>query len=83
MRNWSHRVSVKHLFTQKEDFKSIKSSMEKVADELKKHKCFENFDTSLFYKIPKSTSFQTSVEAANTLISRMYDFADSNRIWID
>ncbi len=79
---WDHKVKIKHLFTEKEDHKSVKESMKAIADVLKENPCFNEFDLSLFRKIPRGNSFFRSVDCANKLLERLYDFADLKRIWI-
>ncbi len=83
MANWQHKVKIKHLFTEKEDLKSIQKSMKDIADELKKHKCFDYFNVSSFYKIPKGDSIFRPIDYANRMLGDMYNYADQNNIWIE
>lgn len=83
MTKWTHTVKIRHFFTHEEDYESIKQSMKNIADEVKKHDCFKYFSVSEFYKIPKGDNIFKPVDYANALISRLYDYADANRIWID
>jgi hypothetical protein len=83
MANWQHRVKVKHLMTEDEDHKTVQENMNAIADVLDKSSCFSRFDTSQFRSIPEGDSFFGPVDYANRLLSRMYDFADFNLIWIE
>ena len=83
MPRWDYRVKVKHFFTTNEDLTSIRKSMKLIANELKKNTCFNEFDYSAFYKIPKGNDIFRPVDYANQLLSRMYDYADEKRIWIE
>ena len=83
MVEWKNRVKLKHLFTEKEDLKSIRESMKNIADELKKHDCFKYFNSASFYKIPKGDSYFGPLDYANRMLSDMYNYADQNSIWIE
>jgi hypothetical protein len=80
---WLHYVKLKHLFTREEDYTSVSESMAAIAKEIKKHDCFNNFDTKLFCKIPKGDEFFRPVEYANKLIDSLYNYADDRAIWIE
>ncbi len=80
---WKAKIRIKHLFSKNEDYQSIQISMNNIADILKTSNLFSDFDFSLFRKIPRDNEFFKSVEYANKLIDRMYDFANANRIWIE
>jgi hypothetical protein len=79
---WSHKVNVKQYFTEKEDHASIQASMESIANALKDDLWFSEFRFESFYSIPKGDDTFGPVDYANRLLNRLYDFADSNRIWI-
>lgn len=82
--NWKYRVKIKHLMTDKEDDESIQKSMNDIADVLEKQSCFVRFNLiDKFRCIPKGDEVVDSVSYANTLINRMYDYADENKIWIE
>jgi len=83
MTNWRFKVRVKHLFTDKEDHESIQKSMNAIADVLGDEVCFDEFSLKQFRNIPEGDDVITPCDYANKLISRMYDFADSNLIWIE
>jgi len=83
MARWFFRVKLTHLFTEQEDYESVKKSMKEIADAIKAESCFSGFDTKKFYKIPKGDDVIGALDYANKLISRMYDFADDRRIWIE
>ena len=83
MARWNYKVRIKHLMTDKEDYKSIKKSMNDIADVLDKEICFFGFNRKEFRKIKKGDSVLSSLDYANKLIARMYDYADSHRIWIE
>ena len=83
MPEWKYRVKVKQFFTTNEDLSSIRKSMKSIANELKKNDCFNEFDYSSFYKIPKGDKVFKPSDYANRLLSRMYDYADEKRIWIE
>jgi hypothetical protein len=81
--NWKHTIKVKHLFTDDYDDAVVKNSMGAIADELAKHPYMKEFDATLFRKLPDSNEFATTLEMANKLLNKLYDFADDNGIWID
>ncbi len=82
--SWTHKVKVKHFYTEKEDLESIQTSMTAIGDVLDKTPCFMSFlFTSMFHAIPKGDDVFGPVDYANRLLGRMYDFADANRIWIE
>ncbi len=83
MATWNNKIKLKHLFTNKEDHKSVKESMKAIADEIKKNDAFILFDTKSFYKIPAGDGVITPIKYANILLDRLYNFADDHRIWID
>lgn len=83
MTNWQHRVKIRHLFTENEDHESVQTSMSAIADVLKNERCFIGFDTLKFRAIPKGDSEFGPVDYANKQLSRLYDFADYSRIWIE
>jgi len=82
MVNWKHQVRIKHLFTEKEDWVSVDKSMCAIADILDSEPSFISFDTTKFRQIPKGDDFFGPIDYANKLLAKMYDFADSRRIWI-
>lgn len=81
---WLHKVKVKHLITEDEDYESVKKSMNEVADILSKEECFKDF-TSIekFKNFPKEEDEEDFVEYANDLLDEMYEYADAWRIWIE
>lgn len=83
MTNWKHHVKLRHLFTEKEDLKSVRESMKNIADELKKNDCFKYFNSTPFYKIPKGDSCFGHMDYANRMLGDMYNYADQNSIWIE
>ena len=83
MANWVHKVKIKHLLTEKDDWQSVQDSMNQIADVLENDPCFICFDTQSFRNIPKGDEFFGPADYANKLINRMYDFADERRIWIE
>ena len=78
MTKWIKRISVKHLFTEEEDHKSIQESMNKVADTLEKEG-FPDVVVRRLRNIPK----ENAITEANRRLSSMFDYADRNRIWIE
>jgi transcriptional/translational regulatory protein YebC/TACO1 len=79
---WKRKIRIKHLFTKKEDWKSVQESMNSVADVLDK-KYLPRFSTKKFRDIPKDNKYAEPVEYANKLLDKLYDYADANRIWIE
>ncbi len=83
MRPWLHTITIKHLFTEQEDFESVQKSMNLIADELDKDEWFKSFkERSRFRKIRRNDDELSPVEHANKLLDKMYDYADEKRIWI-
>jgi hypothetical protein len=80
---WKTKVKIKHLFTKKEDPKSVRKSMAEIADVLDKSPAFSQFSTKKFRAIPKGDSVITPLDYANKLLEQMYDYADQHRIWIE
>jgi len=82
MREWKHKIAIRHLLTEKEDYKSVQESMNKIADVLQKEPCFMKFSIKKFREIPKGDDIMKPVDYANKLLDRMWDYADDNDIWI-
>jgi len=83
MARWFSKIKLTHLFTKQEDYESIKKSMADIAKVIEYETCFFGFDTKKFYKIPKGDNVIGALDYANKLISKVYDFADDRRIWIE
>jgi hypothetical protein len=83
MANWKHRIKIKHLFTENEDYESVQKSMNAVADVLEKDSFFKYYNVKKFRKIPKGDDVFGPVDYANKLIEQMYNYADDNLIWIE
>ena len=83
MGNWNQTIRIKHLFTTKEDYESVQNSMNKIADVIDNFNLVPRFDTKSFRSIPKGDGFFESVEYANRLLDKFYDFADFYRIWVE
>jgi hypothetical protein len=78
--NWKHKVALKHLFTREDNYESLQNSMNKVADVIENEQCLFSFlGKNKFRKLPKKHTLET----ANLLLSKLYDYADANNIWID
>jgi hypothetical protein len=65
------------------DLPGIRRDMKKLGDEIKKLACFRGFSTDKFYDIPAGDEVVSAMDYANKLIERMYDYADTQRIWIE
>lgn len=83
MANWRYKVKVKHLFTNKEDYESIKKSMADIADVLDGTNFFHGFNTKKFRNIPVGDDVITPLDYANKLIDKMYNYADDHLIWVE
>ncbi len=83
MARWKHRIALRHLFTKKEDLKSVQESMKAIADEIKKAPFFRGFDVKKFYTIPAGDDVISPLDYANKLLERMWDFCDEHGIWIE
>ena len=81
--NWLSRVKIRHLYTEKEDYKSICQSMNDIAGVLSHSPAFHTFRLKDFHSIPKGDHVIGALDYANKLLDRMYDYADQNRIWIE
>jgi hypothetical protein len=57
--------------------------MNDVADALQDEPCFHRFNFKTFRKIPKGDEFFGPVDYANKMISKIYDYADDNLIWVE
>lgn len=84
MARWDYKVKIKHLFTEAEDHQSIQKSMNEIADVLQRDPFISwNFrPLKKFRSIPKGDETFGPVDYANRLLEKLYDFADSERIWI-
>lgn len=80
--NWQTRVQIKHLFTEDESHEAVQKSMNDVADVISKEPAFRHFKLDKFRLIPEGDEVIAPVDYANKLLSRLYDYADTNRIWI-
>lgn len=81
MAEWNYKIRLRHLFTEEEDHEAVQASMNSLADEIEKHSFFGGFDdVAEFRTLPQC---KYPVEYANSLLARMYDYADSRRIWIE
>ena len=79
--NWKHRVKIKHLFTKNEDYDSIKSSMKSIYEVLTVDPYFKKFVLlNKFIKIPNGDDVISSLDYANKLLDKLYDYADDNKI---
>lgn len=86
MANWKKTIKIKQYFTEKEDWKSIQHSMNMIADELQNHFPFNEYTDFIdeMRCIPENAICgMQPVDFANNLISKIYDIADSERIWIE
>jgi len=75
MSNWKHKIQLTHLFTDSEDADSVRESMNRIAAVLEQDPFFRGFCYESFKEVE-------NLNYANGLINRLYDYADSNRIWI-
>ena len=84
MNRWEYRTKIKHLLNENEDWETVQTTMNNIADVLNKAPGWAGFDLTLFRQIPKeSNGFFVPVDCANKLLDQMYDYADFNRIWIE
>jgi len=74
---WKRTLRITHLFTKSEDPKDIKESMNKVADVIEKFRPLENFDAVNDFRDC------SDLDEANDLINQLYDYCDSNLIWVE
>ncbi len=86
MQHWKHHIKIKHLLTENEDHAAIQASMINIAHALSVETCFNKFSRIIlnkFMHIPKGDGIIRSVDYANKLLERVYDYADINDIWIE
>ncbi len=86
--NWKHKVKIKHLLTNKEDYESLCASMTAISQVLKANNCFGQFlheMGDLFDKIDEPTldDPELSLAIANDHLEMLYDYCDSNSIWVE
>lgn len=85
--NWQHRVKLRHLLTEKEDWKSIQDSMNAIADVLSQDRWFDGFASTIkeMRKIPEKYDVRryTPLRYANDLLDELYDYCDENAIWVE
>jgi len=83
MAAWFTRVKIKHLLTESEDPKAVRASMSAIADILDANPVFATFRwKKKFRHIPDGDDVVSPTDYANTLLNRLYDYADEKRIWI-
>ena len=82
MKNWKHKVKIRHLFTENEDHTSIQDSMNKIGDVLESSGLFAELDLSAFRDIPEGGTHFGPVDYANMMLDEMWDLADHKSIWI-
>lgn len=80
---WHHTVKIKHLLTDNKDHDSVQSCMNMIADVLARHSYFSGFALSRFRKIPQGDDVFCPQDYANRLLSKLYDYSDEHRIWIE
>jgi hypothetical protein len=83
MTNWQHRLKIKHLLTENEDYTSVQSSMSEIAKVVRQSLFMDRFSLNRFDAIPKGDDTISSADYANKLLERLYDFADAHQIWIE
>ena len=76
MTDWKYSLRITHLFTEKEDKESIKKSMNDVADIIEKMPYLIDFDRQFDFREVED------IDEANELIDELYDYCDSNKIWV-
>ena len=83
---WTHHIKIKHLLTKSEDHNSIQKSMSAIHDVITASDCFILFPQEILKKfkhIPKGDAIISPCDYANKLLALVYDYADSNSIWIE
>jgi 3-oxoacyl-[acyl-carrier-protein] synthase III len=83
MANWRHTVKINHLLTKESDHESVQKSMNEIANIIVADPYLKFFSTTKFRKIPRGDDFFSPADYANKLLANMYDYADSNLIWIE
>lgn len=81
MAKWKHEIELRDLFTEKEDFKSVKNAMNAIADRLESASFFIA-DPDLFENM-RNLPEDDTLETANELISEIYDICDECGIWVE
>ena len=80
---WDHTLKIKHLLTDKQDYESIQKSMSAIAKVIASAPFMHGFPLYGWCSIPEGDGVFGPVDYANKLLAKLYDFADSQRIWID
>ena len=84
MTNWRKKIQIKGLLTESEEHKDIQESMNKISDVLKRYPEFAMTNLcSKMKHIPMGDDIITPLDYANKLLSKMYDIADEQAIWIE
>jgi hypothetical protein len=83
MIKWLNKVKLTHLFTENTDHESVQKSMIDIAKVIEAEKCFFGFDTKRFYEVPEGDGVMEPEDFGNKLITKVYDFADIHKIWIE
>jgi len=74
---WKKKIKIKQFLTESEDIDSIKTAMDNIAEVIK-----SDFPSSLVKQMQQlpETGF---LSYSNNLLSRMYDIADLQGIWLE
>ncbi|MHA1167621.1 MAG: hypothetical protein ACTSRU_07345 [Candidatus Hodarchaeales archaeon] len=74
---WKKKIKIKQFLTESEDIDSIKTAMDNIAEVIK-----SDFPSSLVKQMQQlpETGF---LSYSNHLLSRMYDIADLQGIWLE
>ena len=73
MSQWLSRIKLKHLLTEKEDYESIKKSMNAIADVLENEIAFIEFKSYIknFRNIPAGDKIVNYLDYARQVLDRM------------
>lgn len=76
MKKWKHELRITHLFTENEDKESILKSMNSIANVIELKSYLDDFDNQFSFRDVDN------LEEANDLINELYDYCDTNGIWV-
>lgn len=79
--SWAKTIKIKHLFTDDESWESVSAIGKSVAEVVQRE--LPGFGSNNFKKIPKGDHIMKPVDYFNKELTRLYDYADEHRIWID
>ena len=84
--NWRYRIKLRDLLTEDESYENVKATGIELAKRLRGSVGFKDFAPRFLValeNIPQGDEIVTACDRFNSIMNKVYDFADNNSIWID